>query len=509
MIAPSEADGGNGYGYSGGPTQMPSMQPFAHMTPLPARIMSLPPLTISPGAGSAPAYKQSSDWLYGPFSFFRDFVYTDIANHTEALKYAQALNKKDDALLVAVLERLAAPGVPVKALKKNAGRRYFYEENAEENKGHGRKRNKNLINLVQAHGQLIPLKSHVYNIFELAFLAAPDGDPSDYEIIRDESGSQKMQAINTWNAENRSMCSLAYLTAVSQYVLFFALIYIHVGPTQDDAEGTVATVTNQIKDFNSVVIITVVTSLFFARKTYKQWTYCKNFCAIYATNVWDPIADRSDEELLSHHSIETMDPAKRLEHVLRMKARHATFKWNRWWLLIFNKLVNQVLVVMITCFNPYYLLTETNAGEVMLNSLALLFIIELDEMVSPTWDMEQINDAQASNMYNFITRPDEEDKLQVLKSPSGPYHYTDNDKVYLGLVFKSARMTEVAFKDVDGLRSFQVKAHRRIKDDEYDTTTYTVRGKKQLVEDFASNLQKFECMQNLKDIQNPKWTSGR
>ena len=76
-----------------------------------------------------------------------------------------------------------------------------------------------------------------------------------------------------------------------------------------------------------------------------------------------------------------MDPAKRLEHVLRMKARHATFKWNRWWLLIFNKLVNQVLVVMITCFNPYYLLTETNAGEVMLNSLALLFIIELDEMV--------------------------------------------------------------------------------------------------------------------------------
>ena len=81
-----------------------------------------------------------------------------------------------------------------------------------------------------------------------------------------------------------------------------------------------------------------------------------------------------------------------------------------------NTAVNRGLAVLVPAFNLYYLLLSESIDDAVLNSLALLFILELDEVVLPSWDEDRIEDELASNMLVYIGKtPKRDDEVVVVK----------------------------------------------------------------------------------------------
>ena len=74
------------------------------------------------------------------------------------------------------------------------------------------------------------------------------------------------------------------------------------------------------------------------------------------------------------------------------------------------------LAAVVPAFNLYYLLLFESINDAVLNSLALHFILELDELVLPSWDDDRIEDELASNTLVYIgKKPKRDDEVVVVK----------------------------------------------------------------------------------------------
>ena len=72
-------------------------------------------------------------------------------------------------------------------------------------------------------------------------------------------------------------------------------------------------------------------------------------------------------------------------------------------LLKLNAIANVFLPVILTFFNVFFVALSDNANDAIMNSLALFFIMELDDLVVPTdWDEEKILDELAINTHDYV-----------------------------------------------------------------------------------------------------------
>ena len=98
---------------------------------------------------------------YGALTFISDFLFTDIMNHVEFLKFIITLGKQDDALLVCLLERYAA------VADTETLHNPFYSHPEEIGVEHVNLP-KNPLRIAISYAELLELKGHSFNIFEFA-----------------------------------------------------------------------------------------------------------------------------------------------------------------------------------------------------------------------------------------------------------------------------------------------------------------------------------------------------
>eukprot|EP01083_Nonionella_stella_P023259 64323_1 len=96
---------------------------------------------------------------------------------------------------------------------------------------------------------------------------------------------------------------------------------------------------------------------------------------------------------------EKMDPCKRV-------------------VLFLDIFINIIIVMVIPIFNIYFLLTSQSLIDAVLNSTAIFFVIELDDIVAPDWDHTRYMDELAINFHDYIMEPMEYD-IEVQKVSDG------------------------------------------------------------------------------------------
>lgn len=96
--------------------------------------------------------------------------------------------------------------------------------------------------------------------------------------------------------------------------------------------------------------------------------------------------------------------------------------------LYIDRLVNQVLGVSIFFFNIYFILVSDTPTDAVLDSVALLFIIEIDDQFKPNWDDDMIEDATAFLLRGYVQEPFDRNDILVVRD--GPELISD-EKFYI------------------------------------------------------------------------------
>lgn len=155
-------------------------------------------------------------------------------------------------------------------------------------------------------------------------------------------------------------------------------------------------------------------------------------------------------------------------------------------MLYLNALVNKGLSLLLPLFNIYFMLLSETPNDALLNGLALFFILEMDEMVLPSWDGERVSDELACHCHDFIMQPSSEGELVVTKT-GAMLEYQHTDRLYVRLQRTS-----------DGLG--KVYVHKQESRTEYSTSIYEIKGSK--AKEFLDAVQTFECLQNFRDLHD-------
>ena len=151
---------------------------------------------------------------------------------------------------------------------------------------------------------------------------------------------------------------------------------------------------------------------------------------------------------------------------------------------------------------------SADANEAILNSLALFFILELDDTLVPDWDDNHIQDEIGVNAHDYImegksdltvelkTLCDEEDITRLLES---------DDKVYVSIPERKEMGSSLFFfidsenpKENSGEDS--IKVYWRQSPTEYKIFDFRVSGKD--ANAFRENVGAFYCIQKYKDIHD-------
>ena len=315
--------------------------------------------------GRTPGLKPGS--TYGALTFISDFLFTDIMNHVEFLKFIITLGKQDDALLVCLLERYAA------VADTETLHNPFYSHPEEIGVEHVNLP-KNPLRIAISYAELLELKGHSFNIFEFAFLDAN-------------------QLGETW--DEKRMESFGYLwtslfTCMLQFLVFTSLCYYSIGPDHTAFQEKYGQIVQYKEDSVPIVVIAIGTTLLFCKRAYMQFSEARLFNKVFSL-----LQIRAGAGARSMLTTE-MFVAKRM-------------------CLWANTAANQGLAVVIPFFNLYYLLLSETVDDAILNSLALLFILELDEVVLPGWDTERIDDELASNTVLYINKKSKSNKEVIVE----------------------------------------------------------------------------------------------
>ena len=173
-----------------------------------------------------------------------------------------------------------------------------------------------------------------------------------------------------------------------------------------------------------------------------------------------------------------------------------------WLLLQLNALINKVLCAAIPVFNVYFMLLSEDPNDAILNSLALIFVIQLDEMVLPEWDGERVSDRIACSTHDYIMEPQAAGDLAAAKIGAGEYTHTD--KLYVVLVDSShismhSDTSGISVDDVE-LTQFSVVVYKQEGDTAYSKTTSAISGAK--ASEFYEAISQFECLTNFEDCHD-------
>merc|ERR1719228_1749708 len=103
-----------------------------------------------------------------------------------------------------------------------------------------------------------------------------------------------------------------------------------------------------------------------------------------------------------------------------------------------NFTVNILMSCLVPLFNIYFILLSEDPNDAILNSVALFFLLELDQMVAPDWTDNRIRDQLAINSHDYCMIPLKPSELQVKKviqnqklDSSKGDQYKDGDKLYV------------------------------------------------------------------------------
>jgi hypothetical protein len=102
-------------------------------------------------------------------------------------------------------------------------------------------------------------------------------------------------------------------------------------------------------------------------------------------------------------------------------------------LLGINILVNGGLGIVIVLFNIFFLLNSNDVNEAILNSVALFFILEIDEELRPDWDEVHFDRRIAANLFQIRCDDRHYDGVQVdvesSISPQDCLHLLETDDI--------------------------------------------------------------------------------
>jgi len=181
------------------------------------------------------------------------------------------------------------------------------------------------------------------------------------------------------DGESTSAFSLSLFTICLQYAIFAILLFNNLPAYMLVLENPSP----------SVWVLAVSTTFFFGKACYNQYTAAAEFKGAFA--------DIGRRFSLCQPSFE-----------------------RQYLMMLCSTLGNQVLAVLVPFFNVYFILLAEDPNDAVLNSLALYFILELDEMVVHDWDASRVLDELAINAHDFIMEEpeDKSDTLVVTKRGS-------------------------------------------------------------------------------------------
>jgi hypothetical protein len=281
----------------------------------------------------------------------------------EFLKFTQTLFKGDDALLVCLLERYAAHTKPQRV------QAFYAEELGVPHVDFP----KNLLRIATGYSELQRLRGHSFNIFEFAFLGV--------KPLQDKDG--RTRAIG--------YLVTALFTFLLQFLVFSSLCYFSIGPDYNSFLERYGEITAYREGAAPIVCIAFGTTILFCKRAYMQFCEASDFNQVF----WKL-------QLREGAGVrKILDPW--------------TIFYKKWCLRL-NFAVNCVLAALIPAFNLYYLLLSDSVDDAVKDSLALLFVLELDEVVLPSWDEHRIEDELATNLLMYIgKKPKRDDEVIVIK----------------------------------------------------------------------------------------------
>mmetsp|Transcript_25409 Transcript_25409/g.74810 ORF Transcript_25409/g.74810 Transcript_25409/m.74810 type:complete len:402 (-) Transcript_25409:215-1420(-) len=180
--------------------------------------------------------------------------------------------------------------------------------------------------------------------------------------------------------------------------------------------------------------------------------------------------------------------------------------------LILDFGVNIILGLLVFLFNIYFILISDNANDAILNALALFFIVEIDDDLTPDMDDDEVEDFKAVKLLKHILQPLEQGESLTVKKVTemdveprtGPGCYEDDDILYInvgecevaegsaGRVVR-ANVVSVWKADDEGKSSHELTTS-------FSEVKYIVGGSK--AKEFCEALAEFRCIQNWKDISS-------
>ena len=168
------------------------------------------------------------------------------------------------------------------------------------------------------------------------------------------------------------------------------------------------------------------------------------------------------------------------------------YRDRRIWIWI-NYGVNGILGVLVFFFNIYFILVSDDPTEAVLNSVALAFIIEIDDVFKPNWNESTKEDGLAEILKHYIIEDIRVDDINV--KVSGRQRVFDRDmNVYIRvgnfhpLAQNFVVNVFVSNEEVDSLTK------------SYESIDYTVSGTR--VKELYEAFLEFHCLENLQDIVN-------
>tara|TARA_B100000405_G_scaffold217535_1_gene153992 strand:- start:16 stop:1017 length:1002 start_codon:yes stop_codon:yes gene_type:complete len=236
--------------------------------------------------------------------------------------------------------------------------------------------------------------------------------------------------------ERASLKITSLFSMITQIMIFLVLVnynFYHIA------------VRSEWTDDSLVFMITIATTFFFGKLAFQQYKGAMDF-----NNVFEKVGCGSKQ------------------HKIALRV---------------NIFINGFIGFCVTFFNFFFLIVSSDPNEAILNSLALYFIIELDDTLKPDWDEIRVDDEIGINIHDYIMAGNEDVCVEVI---SGYFDVQSliqsEDKVYIQ---RQADMINVFWRRDSSY---------------YERITFKVSGSCSSA--FLSDIDQFYCMTKYKDIHD-------
>jgi len=152
-------------------------------------------------------------------------------------------------------------------------------------------------------------------------------------------------------------------------------------------------------------------------------------------------------------------------------------------ILYLDLIINVWIAALIPAINVFLLLKSDSLIDTVLNSTAIFFVVELDDILAPKWDNVRWMDELACNFHDYIMAPNEYD-IDVVRMDSSTASPFDYSNCY---VYGKCESGSVSFFCID--KDFSVR-----------TIQYKVTGTDALL--LIERLEQFYCCQRFYDIHD-------